>query len=164
MTNVYLCGFMGCGKSTVGKILAEELGCLFFDLDFYITEQEKATIPEIFSKYGEEYFREREAFYLKQLSQKNAVIALGGGAVINPVTASVAKKTGRTVFIDVEFEECYKRIKNDKNRPIVQSKTKEQLSELFEYRHDIYQDAADITIDAAGDAATIAREIAELIK
>ena len=68
---IFLCGFMGCGKSTIGKLLAKAMGLLYIDSDEYIVEQEKMTIPQIFEKYGEPVFRQKEAQALKLKSKKN---------------------------------------------------------------------------------------------
>ena len=80
---IYLCGFMGCGKSTIGKLLAQKTGLKFTDLDDYIEETEKMSIPEIFASKGESYFREKEAKAVKDLSAENSVVACGGGTIIN---------------------------------------------------------------------------------
>ena len=79
---IFLCGFMGCGKTTVGEILAKQLGLPLIDTDAYIVEQEGRSIPEIFAQEGEPYFRKVEAQAIRTLCTKNAVIACGGGEVI----------------------------------------------------------------------------------
>ena len=84
---VFLCGFMGCGKSTIGKLAAKKLGCGFFDTDELIVEHENMSIPEIFAKKGEEYFRRVEADIVKSVCGKTAVIACGGGAMLNSESA-----------------------------------------------------------------------------
>ncbi len=80
--SVYLCGFMGCGKSHIGRQLAAALGRRFIDLDRYIVNAEGMTIPEIFDKYGEPHFRKLEAKYIRELSG-GRIVATGGGALIN---------------------------------------------------------------------------------
>ena len=79
MSSVYLCGFMGCGKSHIGRQLAAASGKSFVDLDRVIVEREEMTIPEIFDKFGEPHFRELEAKYIRELN-KGYVVATGGGA------------------------------------------------------------------------------------
>ena len=72
---VFLCGFMGCGKSTVGKLLAHKLGCGFTDMDNYIVEKQGMPIPQIFAEKGEDYFRDAETDAVRELSEKAGVIA-----------------------------------------------------------------------------------------
>ena len=91
--SVYLCGFMGCGKSHIGRMLAKRLSMSFIDLDKYIVNAEKMTIPEIFDKFGEPHFRELEAKYIRELAN-GCVVATGGGALINDETARYAKESG----------------------------------------------------------------------
>ena len=147
MRNIYLCGFMGCGKSYMGKKLAEKLGCTLVDLDAYIEEKEGKTIPEIFAEQGEPHFRELEAKYIREMPE-NSVVATGGGAIINPVTAETARNAGTVVFLDADFELCYNRIKGDTHRPLVMKNTKEQLNELFNKRREIYLKNSDFSVDS----------------
>lgn len=147
MKNIYLCGFMGCGKSYMGKKLSEKLSCTLVDLDAYIEEKEGRTIPEIFAQDGEPHFRELEAKYIREMPE-NSVVATGGGAIINPVTAETARNAGTVVFLDADFELCYSRIKGDTHRPLVMNNTKEQLSELFLKRREIYQKHSDFSVDS----------------
>lgn len=136
---VFLCGFMGCGKSTAGKLAAKKLGCGFCDTDDLIVRTLDMSIPEIFEKKGEPFFRRTEAEIVKSLCGKTAVAACGGGAMLNPDTARAASGSGSAViFLDVPFDVCYERISGDANRPIVMNSTQEQLEELFNKRREIY--------------------------
>lgn len=160
--NIYLCGFMGCGKSHIGKMLAKKTGCNFLDLDSYIEEKESMSIPEIFDKLGEPHFRKLEEKYIREMPEKS-IVATGGGAVINPVTAESARKAGKLVFLDVDFELCYKRIKGDAHRPLVMKNTKEQLLELFNKRREIYIKHSEFSVDANGKDTEIANDILEKV-
>ena len=155
---LYLCGFMGCGKSRIGRELAAALGMRFSDLDEYIVEHEKMTIPEIFGKFGEPHFRELEAKYIAEMPD-NSVTALGGGAIINEATAKTARETGKVIFLDADFETCYRRIRNDRNRPLAYNNPKEKVKVLFEQRRPVYADRADMIIKAAGTPSRITEEI-----
>lgn len=136
---VFLCGFMGCGKSTAGKLAAKRLGIGFTDTDDLIVRTLDMSIPEIFEKKGEPFFRTAEAEIVKSLCGKSIAAACGGGAMLNPDTAKCAAESGSAVvFLDVPFEVCYERIKDDTNRPIVMNSTKEQLEELYNKRREIY--------------------------
>lgn len=155
---IYLCGFMGCGKSRIGRELAKKTGMRFADLDAYIVEHEKMPIPEIFERFGEPHFRELEAKYIREIPD-NSVVALGGGAIINENTAKTAKQTGKVVFLDADFETCYGRIKNDSNRPLAYNNPKEKVRELFDTRRPIYTERADIITDADGTPIQIIERI-----
>ncbi|MBR5090205.1 MAG: shikimate kinase [Ruminiclostridium sp.] len=151
---IYLCGFMGCGKSRIGKELARKSGMTFADLDEYIVEHEGMTIPDIFAKHGEPHFRKLEAKYIADMPD-NSVVALGGGAIINDDTADTAKRTGRVVLLDADFETCYARIKDDKNRPLAANNPKEKVKELYDKRRPVYKERADIVINAGGTPSQI---------
>lgn len=144
---IFLCGFMGCGKTTVGEILAKQLGLPLIDTDAYIVEQEGRSIPEIFAQEGEPYFRKVEAQAIRTLCTKNAVIACGGGAMLNPDSAAYARENGAVVLLNESFDTCYARIQGDTNRPIVQRSTKEELHQLFDQRAGIYRAHASHVVD-----------------
>ncbi len=156
---VYLCGFMGCGKSTVGKLLAKKLGKEFIDLDEYIEEREGMTIPEMFEQKGEAFFRERETAALSELPPSAGVVATGGGALLSEQNGTLARSLGTVVFIDCSFSICYDRIKDDPHRPIAASSTEQQLLERFEQRRPLYLAHSDITVDGSGAPLMIVSEI-----
>lgn len=162
---IFLCGYMGCGKSTIGQILAKKSGCGFCDTDELIVKNQGMTIPEIFSKKGEPYFRTVEAETVKSLCGKNIVVACGGGAMQNSETAEAVRKNGGIiVYLNVPFDVCYKRIKNDSNRPIVMNNTKEQLEEIYNNRRDIYMKNSTIMVEAIGSPAEIVASIIDVIR
>ncbi|MGN0605579.1 MAG: shikimate kinase [Oscillospiraceae bacterium] len=161
---LFLCGFMGCGKTTTGKLLAKKLGLAYIDMDEYIVQQEKRSIPEIFDESGEEYFRQRETKAIAELSIKNAVISCGGGAMINPVNAEIANKNGISVFLDVPFEVCYSRICGDENRPVVRNNTKEQLEDIYNTRYELYSRHSALKIDADGSPEEISEKITDALR
>lgn len=148
---VFLCGFMGCGKSTAGKLSAKKLGCGFCDTDDLIVRTLGMSIPEIFEKKGESFFRKTEAEIVKSLCGKTTVAACGGGAMLDPDTAKCAAESdSEVVFLDVPFDACYERISGDTNRPIVMNSTKEELEELFNKRREIYIKHSTIRIGCGG--------------
>lgn len=162
MNSVYLCGFMGCGKSHIGRMTARATGRTFADLDRVIVEREGMTIPEIFEKYGEPHFRELEAKYIRELSD-GFVIATGGGALINDSTAEYARQSGVSIYINTSFENCYQRIKNDTNRPLVVKNTKEQLRELYDNRDVIYRRNSIFMVNGNAKDFIIRDEIIKLV-
>ncbi|MCL2055449.1 MAG: shikimate kinase [Oscillospiraceae bacterium] len=158
--NIWLCGFMGCGKTTVGGILAERLNRRFIDTDDYITQKTGMTIPLIFSSKGEAFFRERESASIKELAEERGmIIACGGGAMLKKENAEAAKQSGVIIYIDADFEECYSRIENDENRPIVTSNTKEALHEIYLSRVLLYRENSSLTVSGQGTPEDIAERI-----
>lgn len=164
MRPIYLCGFMGCGKTTAGKLLAEKLGCGFYDMDDYITEKEKMEIPRIFAEKGEKYFREAETEAIRELAEKSGVIACGGGAMLKKENAAIASAAGTVVYIDVPFETCYSRISGDKNRPIVMNNTKEELEIIYDGRVPLYRENSSVKVNGDGSAEDIADRIIAAVK
>ena len=161
---IFLCGFMGCGKSTIGKMTAKKLGCGFYDTDELIVESQKMSIPEIFAEKGEPYFRQVEAETVRSMCGRSAVIACGGGAMLNPDTAKAASEAGAVVFLDVPFETCYERICGDSNRPIAAASTTEELLKRYNDRIELYRRHSDIQIDAQGSPIELAELIADSVK
>lgn len=160
MNHLYLCGFMGCGKSTVGSQLAKSAGCRFIDLDEYIVEQAGCTIPEIFQTRGEDAFRKLESDSLTELADKpRMVVATGGGTLMREQNAVCVKQSGTVVFLNIPFEECYTRIQGDQNRPVAARSTKQELLALYEARKKIYLSVCDIEIRQTMSPLATAREI-----
>lgn len=160
---VFLCGFMGCGKSTIGKILARLIGIPFVDMDCYIEKKENMKIPDIFSSKGEQYFRSAETNAVIDLSDSNSIVACGGGAMLNPCNADIARKSGRVIFLDVPFEVCYARIKDDKNRPLVVNNTKEQLRKIYSKRYPVYRAHSSFSVNANASPVETAENIYRLL-
>lgn len=162
---LYLCGFMGCGKTTVGKIISKKLGLAYFDSDEEIVAKEKMTIPEIFDKMGEPYFRKSEAETIKNFVNYKAVVSCGGGAMLNSETAkSVTENGGIIIFIDVPFDVCYERIKDDSNRPIAVNSTREQLLERYNTRYLIYLENSAIRVECDCSPMEASEKIISAIK
>ncbi|MBR1765006.1 MAG: shikimate kinase [Ruminococcus sp.] len=162
MKTIFLCGFMGCGKTTVGKLLANRSGRLFVDMDNYIEDYEHKTIAEIFADKGEAHFRKVEAEAVRRLAESGYIVACGGGAMVDPKNAEAAKQGGAVVFIDTPFELCCGRIKGDKRRPLAASSTEEELRARFDSRTPAYISAADHTVDGSGSPLEIADRIQAL--
>lgn len=161
---ILLCGFMGCGKSTVGKRLASSLMMEHIDLDDYIERQERMTIPQIFSQKSEQYFRQAEKNALKTLcSRQGCVISVGGGTLANEENMALLGNHCRVVFLDTPFEKCYMRIAHT-DRPLVQTNTKAQLKALYQQRYPIYQKAAHFSVKGNRSLKTIVRHIIQQIK
>lgn len=160
---IFLCGFMGCGKSTVGRKLASMLNCDFVDMDNYIEEIEGRSISEIFASDGEKYFRDLETETIKKFKNKGGVIATGGGALLREENGLAAKQSGIPVFIDTNFSVCYNRIKGDKKRPIAYNSTREELKELFDKRKGLYKRNSIIAVNGNVPVSVVAKEIIDAI-
>ena len=159
---IFLCGFMGCGKSTIGEKLAKKLNCDFIDMDSYIEQQAGMKIPEIFEKFGEPHFRDLETQAVRDLSERSGVISCGGGAMLRDINAEIARQHGYVVLLDVPFRTCYFRIA-DSDRPIVRNNTRQQLEELYHQRDSIYRKHATHTADASHSPASAVNEILNIL-
>lgn len=148
--NIILCGFMGCGKSTVGALLAKKNGIAFVDLDTYIERKQNKTIAEIFEENGEDYFRALEKEAAKELSRKNGlVIAAGGGTLTFQENVDILRQTGKIVLLDLPVEVIADRLKNDDTRPLLNRPDKDDaMRELYNKRLPLYRAAADIIVNA----------------
>ena len=121
--NIILCGFMGCGKTTVGTELAKIMGRRFIDTDEMIERQQGIAIKAIFTVHGEEYFRDLEHQCCKEISSlKNCVVSTGGGALTFQRNVDVLKNGGKIVFLDTDFDVICDRIGNSNNRPLFQDR------------------------------------------
>lgn len=163
--NIVLIGFMGCGKSTVGKELASCMNRILIDTDTYIEEREGMSIPEIFEKKGEAYFRQAETAALQELVENthNAIIASGGGLPLRDENATLLKQLGKVYFLTAGEETVYERVKDSTNRPLLKVEDpRQKIHELLEYRTPLYERACDCVIMTDDRAVcAIAKEIME---
>lgn len=167
MNNIVLCGFMGCGKSTVGKALAAKLGTDFIDMDKYIENTSDMLIIDIFGTLGEQTFRRLETETAVVLSKRDSiVIAAGGGAALKEENVKAFKDGGKLVLINVPLSVIKERLREDKTRPLLIRANKDKIMlQLYVTRLPIYSNAADIIIDAGNRSPEdIADEIIELCK
>jgi len=164
--HIFLIGFMGTGKSTVGRALAEKTGCPLVDTDSYIEEATKRSIPEIFETEGEDAFRKLERKALSNLAQGSPkVISCGGGIIKSEENISLMKETGKTVLLSATAETVYKRVCHNENRPLLQGKKNPAaISILMEERRTLYEKARDYTVQTDGkNPSEIASEILDLL-
>lgn len=166
MNNIILCGFMGCGKTTIGKLYAKNNGMVFVDMDQYIEQQEQKTVSEIFSEHGEPYFRELEHSACKALAEKSGlVIAAGGGALTFARNTAVLSKTGTIIFIDVPLAILTKRLARDTTRPLLQRPDRNKvIKDLYYKRRPKYKKAARFSVNGTGSPLNIAKAISGLLK
>ena len=152
---------MGCGKSTIGNLLSKKTGMSFIDLDKYIEKKENKTVAEIFAASGEDYFRQLERDASKELSQKKSlVIATGGGTLTFQENVDAFKTSGKIVLLDVPVEVVSERLQGDTTRPLLNRPDKEKaMRELYEKRMPLYQNAADVVVNAANSPLQVCMEI-----
>jgi shikimate kinase len=161
---LYLVGFMGSGKTTVGGMVADELGWTFADIDEEIEAEQGTSIARIFEERGEPEFRriesERLHHRVRQVQRgRPTVLALGGGAFVQKGNFELLDENGVTLWLECPFAVVQERIGSDPNRPL--SRDPSAMEELYELRRDIYA-RADFRIDATPDPETVCKSILKL--
>lgn len=148
--NIILTGFMGVGKTSVGTRLARDLGFRFVDTDGLIEEDQKIAITEIFSSFGEPYFRDTEARIIRRvLEGQGQVVATGGGAVIREENRRAFKEGGMTICLTARPEVVYERIRHETHRPLLQvPDPRGRIRALMDEREQFYRQA-DLIIDTS---------------
>lgn len=165
MDNIILCGFMGCGKSTIGKIIAKKTGKKFIDMDSYIEEKAEMKISDIFENFGEAHFRDMEHEACKELSEmKGVIIASGGGAFTFDRNVEVFKGKDKIVLLNVPLETIKYRLRNDTVRPLLQRPDKDKaMEELYNKRFPIYKNASDIIVEGKNTPVKTALSVLDAI-
>lgn len=161
MKNIYIVGFMGTGKSVVGKLLAKRLDLEFLDLDSSIEKKEGRKIKEIFDEEGEAYFRKIEKQAVQEASKKERlVVACGGGVVLDKGNMDTLKKTGRLVCLLSRPEIILSRCKSNCDRPLLNVKDPQtEIKKLLAMRQPFYAEA-EISIDTSDlSVEEVVREI-----
>lgn len=163
MNNIVLCGFMGSGKTVVGKELAKILGVKFVDTDELIEEEQGVAIKAIFAMHGEDYFRDLEYEMCKKVAEMNGVVvSTGGGAMTFKRNVDAIKEGSKVVFLDASFDVICDRIGDSTTRPLFQDK--EKAKKLYDERKDKYLSAADYVINGDMGARKTAMQIAEIFR
>ncbi|HSP87706.1 MAG TPA: shikimate kinase [Ignavibacteriaceae bacterium] len=166
---IYLTGFMGSGKSTIGPILANTLGWDFYDLDRIIEKKTGKKIREIFEQDGEDYFRKIETESLREVSICNkTIISLGGGTIASDENMAILKSSGKLFYLKMSMEAAYGRLKYKRDRPALKN-TSDDLSqeELMNTIDDlmkkrkIYYEQADFTIDT--DKSSVGKTVDRIV-
>lgn len=164
--NIVLCGFMGCGKTTVGKDLAENLGYTFIDTDEFIEKRENMSVSDIFAQKGEPYFRSVETEVTKELAERQGlVIATGGGMMLNSQNAESLNKIGVSFWIKVSVETILQRLKGDTTRPLLQREDKDAaIRELLQKREPFYLKHSNFCIDGEGEPKEVVERILKALE
>lgn len=162
--NIILTGFMAAGKSSVGRILAQELDWEFIDTDQRIEQLTELKIPDIFRRYGEKRFRSEENLFVKKIADiTKTVIATGGGTVLDRENWQGLQQLGVTIHLYVPLEVALQRIKRRQDRPLLE-KSIPEIEQMWKQRLTIYNQA-EITVDTTDqDIDTIVAEILKQVK
>ncbi len=159
MKNIVLTGFMGAGKSSVGRRLAERLGMGIVDTDEIIEQETEMKISDIFAELGEEHFREVEAVVVEGVSELDGhVIITGGGVVLDKGNIENLRKNGVIIYLHAEPKTIYNRVKDETHRPLLQVENPmEKIKELLEQRaphyadHDLMVDTSKLTVEEVAE-------------
>ena len=151
MSNIYLIGMMGSGKSTVGKDLSKKLNMGFVDIDDDIKAVNEMKMAEIFDNFGEKKFREMEsAYFIEKSKQKNNIFSTGGGIVLKEENRDILINTGITILLETDCDSLLSRIKDSKDRPLIsESNSLEKISNIWKKRQEHYYNACHHVIDCA---------------
>ena len=164
--NICLIGYMGSGKTSVGKLLAKRNGMIFQDTDELIVSKEGRSIPNIFETDGEAYFRDTEHALVVDMSEDktldNTVISTGGGLVIAERNRDYLKKVGKVIYLKASCETIYDRVKDDTNRPLLEGEDRmAKIRSMLDYRGPIYEAVCDYVVETDGLDKV---EVAEMIE
>lgn len=159
--NIVLIGMPASGKSTIGKLLSKKINYEYYDVDKYLERKENVKISTLFSEKGEEYFRNLETKYLRELSQKNRIIiSTGGGAVKREENMEILKEKGIVVFLSRKIEDIAK--ENHEARPLL--KDINNIYKLYDERIELYKRYSDIIIENNGTLQEVTDRTAEEIE
>lgn len=162
MRHVLLIGFMGAGKSTVGRLVARRLGMPFVDLDKTIAAEAGRSISDIFAAEGEAGFREAESRAVRSLEHlpSPTVVACGGGVVVSDENRTLLKRLGTVVYLEVSAEEALARVGNGSGRPMLAGRGGEMTTALLHSREALYEAVADLRVCTAGRSVD---EVVEMV-
>ncbi len=167
MKHIIMIGFMGAGKTSVGKHLARHLGLKFTDTDDLIVQEQHMPVNQIFAEQGEAYFRELETEMLKKLMQaeERMVISVGGGLPMTQANQPLLKELGTVVYLRADVDTLMERLKRDTSRPLLKGgNLREKITGLMDARESTYEKVADVQIHTDKKAfSEIVLEISEKI-
>ncbi|HEY3901459.1 MAG TPA: shikimate kinase [Chthoniobacter sp.] len=150
-TNIVLIGFMGSGKTSIGRLVAHRLGFQFVDTDAVIVERVGMQVAEIFARHGEAWFRDQESAALRSLSiLKRAVISTGGGVVLRDENRALLRDLGFVAWLTASEEVIFERVSRNKKRPLLHtSDPRATVHDLLTTRRPFYEEAAQFTVDSS---------------
>ena len=165
--NIFIVGPMGSGKSTVGKIISNELFLNFFDTDEEIESRTGASIDWIFDLEGEEGFRKRESEILNEMADRNSIVlSTGGGIILSEKNREILSSRGTVFYLSTPISVQVERTAKDKDRPLLKDQDPEKvLADLQKSRQSLYEDVSDHIINTENKSGSmVANEIVKLVK
>lgn len=165
--NIFLIGFMGSGKSTIARLLAEETKCELVEMDETIEKEASLSINKIFETYGESYFRDLESKLVERIADRGgAIVSCGGGAVLREENVLNMKKNGKIIYLSATPETIYERVCHSTNRPLLNGNMNvDYIRTLMEKRLPLYENAADVVVDVNQKTKSeIVKEILQLFE
>lgn len=165
MKAIYIIGFMGSGKTTVGKALSGSLGLPVYDTDEEITKFANKSISEIFDEEGEQHFRLLEAEVLRGLPVVDSIITTGGGIILREENRKWMRENGEVIFLYASPEETLHRLEGDQTRPLLQGIKKAKVAHMLEERLPFYLESANLKVDTTSKSINlIVQEIKQRLK
>lgn len=165
MKTIFLIGFMGSGKTTVGKLLSQKMNLPVCDTDEEIVREQGTSITNIFETTGEEGFRLLETKKLKEMPLKDYIVTTGGGIILRQENREWMKASGTVVFLDTEPNEILSRLNADTTRPLLQGDMEAKIQELWTFRQNLYLETGQIRIHTTGKSLdSIVDEISERLE
>lgn len=168
MKHIVLIGFMGSGKTETGKRLAQEMGIPFLDVDHKIAGEMRMSVADIFSRFGEVFFRALETKAIKELAQveQRMVVSVGGGLPVQEQNHKYLKEMGIVVYLKGSVETLKGRLQGDNTRPLLQGASLEgKIRKMLEAREPIYEEVADVTVVTADQPfGELIQEIREAVQ
>ena len=158
---IAIIGFMGCGKSTVGRMVANELQVPFADLDSETENLSGCRVPQLFEEQGELALRRYESLALSRVAPNGGVLATSGGCIMLPQNRRALRQGFKVIFLDVPFNVIMPRI-DGTSRPLLKTMNRNELRRLCELRRPLYQETADITLDGTKSVDDLTYEIVNL--
>ncbi|MCR2820379.1 shikimate kinase [Lederbergia panacisoli] len=147
--SIYLIGFMGAGKTSIGHALGEKSGFPVIDTDERFEVYTGIPIKDFFEQYGEACFRNKETEILLSLPDSPSIITTGGGIILKEKNRQFLKESGRVVFLQCSPKVFLERLKGDQTRPLIKNKSAEEISEMYEKRLPLYLESASFTINTS---------------
>src|SRR5438105_3047637 len=156
MTNIFLVGMMGAGKTTLGRALAQRLEREFVDTDRLLVERTGVPVATIFEVEGEEGFRRRESAILAEIAASHArVVATGGGVVLLEANRRLMREAGTVVYLRARLDSLWERTRHDSTRPLLAAPNpRARLGQILEEREPLYREAAHVVVDTGSQSAS----------
>ncbi len=160
MGHVWLIGMMGSGKTSVGRLLSERLELPLYDTDATVEANAGQTVGEIFSHLGEPRFRELESLAVRVIaSQDDGIVSTGGGVVLDSSNVEAMRESGTIVLLDADVGTLTARVGTAAERPLIAKDPERYLRELASARGAVYEDAAEVVVDATGSIEDVAHRV-----